>query len=234
MGLALRVLEESGAISRHLDFFLAHRWTAAGDHAACRHDVAIPDTRAEFVKGKPRARLLAMFCAFVFSAPHVCLATEGARLSGWTLSDDGLPLAGVEVVLACPPAPVRRIVSDEWGYFELVDLPPGYCRLRGTKRGYVDANIDGDPGVHGLYNLKVTQDAWRHGFELRLARGVILTGTITDARGRPVRNIRVHPIRREVANGIARLVPAPYRPVTESGAFEFTALLVVPGKYVNP
>lgn len=73
------------------------------------------------------------------------------------------------------------------------------------------------------------EGAWRDGFELRLARGVILTGRITDARGRPGRKTRVHPIRREVTNGIAKLVAVPYRPVSLSGAFEFTAL--PPGEY---
>jgi protocatechuate 3,4-dioxygenase beta subunit len=110
-----------------------------------------------------------------------------------------------------------------------MNLPPGNCRLWGTKRGYVDANIEGDPYVQGQYSLRVLEGAWRDGFELRLARGVTLTGRITDARGRPGKKTRVHPIRREVANGTARLVAVPYRQVSLSGAFEFTAL--PPGEY---
>jgi hypothetical protein len=59
---------------------------------------------------------------------------------------------------------------------------------------------------------------------LRLARGVIITGRITDARGRPAQNVRVHPIRREVTNGIPSLNAMPYLPVDASGAFEFVNL----------
>jgi hypothetical protein len=185
--------------------------------------------KGDRVKGRARELFLVISGALLLCTPHVFLATQDARLSGWTLTDDGLPLSAVEVVLACPPAPVRRTVSDDRGHFELPNLPAGNCRLWGTKPGYVDANIEGDPYVQGQYNLKVLEGAWRDGFELRLARGVILTGRITVARGRPWKKTRVHPIRREVRNGVTRLVAVPYRQVSLSGAFEFPAL--PPGEY---
>ena len=111
----------------------------------------------------------------------------------------------------------------------MLDLPPGNCRLWGTKRGYVEAHAEGDPYVRDQYSLQVLQGTWRDGFELRLARGAILAGRITDARGRSEKNIRVHPVRREVTNGTARLVAVPYQQVSKSGAFEFAAL--PPGEY---
>jgi hypothetical protein len=181
------------------------------------------------VKRRARGLFVLISGALLLCSPPVFLATQDARLSGWTLTDDGLPLSAVEVVLACPPAPVRRTVSDDRGHFELVNLPAGNCRLWGTKRGYVDANGEGDPYVRDQYNLKVLEGAWRDGFELRLARGVILTGRITDAQGRAWKKTRVHPIRREVTNGAPRLVAVAYRQVSVSGAFEFTAL--PPGEY---
>ena len=181
------------------------------------------------VKRRKRRLVLAISAASWLCVSHPGLGAEGARLSGWTLTEDGLPLPAVQVVLACPPAPVRRTVADDRGRFDLMNLPPGNCRLWGTKRGYVDANAEGDPDVRGPYSLKVLEGAWRDGFELRLARGMILTGRITDARGRPAKGIRVHPVRREVTNGSARLVAMPYLPVTASGAFEFPTL--PPGEY---
>ena len=148
--------------------------------------------------------------------------SQGARLSGWTLTTDGQPLAGVEVVLACPAtAPARRTQSDDRGRFELMNLPPANCRLWGTKRGYVDANVEGDAGLSGAYSLRVNEGAWRDGFELRLARGAVLTGRIQNYQGKEARNIRVHPIRREVANGVTKLVPLAYTRVDPSGRFEF-------------
>ena len=131
------------------------------------------------MKGRARGLFVLMSGALWLCTSPV--ATQDARVSGWTLTDDGLPLSKVEVVLACPPAPVRRTVSDDRGHFELANLPAGNCRLWGTKPGYVDASIEGDPYVQGQYNIRVLEGSWRDGFELRLARGVILTGRITDA-----------------------------------------------------
>lgn len=155
-------------------------------------------------------------------------AQEGARVSGWTLNEDGSPLAGVEVVLACPPNRVRRTVSDASGRFDLTNLPRGNCNLRGTKAGYVDDTARGDPDGSGHYALKVAEGVWRDGFELRLARGVIVSGRVLDMRGRPARNVRVHPIRRDKVSG--KITPLAYRSIVgDDGAFEFATL--PPGEY---
>lgn len=156
-------------------------------------------------------------------------AARGASLAGWTLSDDGRPLAGVEVIVACPPGPVSRTVSDGQGRFELVDLRPGNCLLRGHTSGYVDAIVEGDPGVPGGYGLRVLAETRRDGFELRLTRGAFVSGRITDARGEPASRIRVHLIRREMTFGLAKLSAVPYGPVDASGSFKAGA--VPPGEY---
>ena len=154
-------------------------------------------------------------------------AQEGARVSGWTLNEDGSPLAGVEVILACPPNPVRRTPSDESGRFDLTNVLPGNCSLRGTKAGYVDDTAQGDPDARGQYALKVAEGVWRDGFELRLARGVIVSGRVIDPHRRPARNVRVHPIRRDIVSG--KINPLAYRAINADGAFEFANL--APGEY---
>lgn len=163
------------------------------------------------------------------AATHGLLGQEGGRVSGWTLTPDGRPLGGVDVALPCPPAPVQRTVSDESGRFDLTNLAPGNCRLIARKRGYVDASDNGEPGAPGGYGLAVTAGAWRDGFELRLAKGAVLTGRVKDKSGPTVRAIRVQPIRREKHNGAASNVPLAYQLATASGEFEFTAL--PPGEY---
>lgn len=163
------------------------------------------------------------------AATQVLLGQEGGRVSGWTLTEDGRPLGGVDVALPCPPARVQRTVSDESGRFDLTNLAPGNCRLIARKRGYVDASHSGEPGAPGGYGLAVTAGAWRDGFELRLAEGAVLTGRVKDEPGRAKRAIRVHPIRREGGDGDLRTVPLAYQVATASGDFEFTAL--PPGEY---
>jgi hypothetical protein len=131
--------------------------------------------------------------------------------------------------LACPPNPVRRTMSDDRGRFDLTNLPPGNCTLRGTKAGYVDDSAEGDPGVEGQYALKVVEGIWRDGFELRLAQGVIVSGRVIDERGRPAGGVRVHPIRRRAMNGISRINPVAYQLTNPAGTFEFANL--PPGEY---
>ena len=107
-----------------------------------------------------RPLLQLISAAIVLCAAPVIPATEGARVSGWTLTDDGRPLAGTEVFLACPPAPVRRTVSGEDGRFDLSNLPSGNCRLGARKAGYLDATAEGDRDVRSAYSLKVLQGTY--------------------------------------------------------------------------
>lgn len=176
-------------------------------------------------------RLSALSIAIVLSvpAPEIYARQEGGRVSGWTLAEDGSPLAGVEVVLACPPNPVRRSVSDESGRFDLTNLPSANCGLRATKAGYVDSSVGGDHNVDAQYGLKIAAGIWRDGFELRLTRGVIVSGRIIDDRGEPASNVRVHAIRREPMNGIRNVYAFPYRVTNAAGTFELSNL--PPGEY---
>jgi carboxypeptidase family protein len=119
-------------------------------------------------------------------------------------------------------------MSDDRGRFAFANLPSGNCRMWGTKAGYVDKDAVGDPDVRGPYSLKVVEGIWRDGFELRLARGVIVTGRVMNERG-PAKDVRVHPIRRDAVNGISKIDPLEYRPTNPAGTFEFANL--PPGEY---
>ena len=155
-------------------------------------------------------------------------ALQTARITGWTLTDSGNVLPGVEVALACPKSgPGRRTVSDERGVFRFDGLPPGDCHLWGSKRGYTDQDAEGDPGMTGQYNLRILAGSVRDGVELRLARGVIVRGTVKDADGRTPTNVFVNITRREGSrDGRSGGV---LRPLSSEGAFEAPNL--PPGTY---
>ena len=156
-------------------------------------------------------------------------ALQGARITGSTLTDTGDVLPNVSVALACPKSgPARRTVSDERGVFRFDDLPPGDCHLWGSKPGYMDQDAEGDPGMTGQYNLRITARSVRDGVELRLGRGVVVRGMVTDADGKPPKNVFVSIQRAEGSrdgrtSGVLRSIDA-------EGRFEASNL--PPGTYL--
>ena len=156
------------------------------------------------------------------------VAMQTARITGWTLTESGEVLPGVAVALACPKSgPARNTISDERGVFQFEGLPAGECHLWGTKRGYTDKDAEGDPGLTGQYNLRILAGSVRDGVELRLARGVIVRGTVKDADGRPPRNVfvNIHATGRTRDGRIASVL----RSLSPDGVFEASNL--PPGTY---
>ena len=153
---------------------------------------------------------------------------QGARITGSTLTDSGDVLPNVSVALACPKSgPARRTVSDERGVFRFDDLPPGDCHLWGSKPGYMDQDAEGDAGMTGQYNLRITPGSVRDGVELRLGRAVVVRGTVTDADGKPPQNVFVN-IHRAEGSRDGR-IPGVLRPLSAEGRFEASNL--PPGTY---
>ena len=159
------------------------------------------------------------------------MAQGSARLAGWTLTPDGNPVADVEVGLACPPRQVRRTRSDSTGRFEFSGLPAANCRLIGRKDGYIAGSFDGDPMLRtpGGYNLHVRDGESRDAITIEMRRGATLGGRIFDEQGRPATKTYVHPVRREIVNGVLKLNAAPFLPLDADGRFGYGAL--PPGEY---
>ena len=161
--------------------------------------------------------------------PSRGIPVEGtARVAGWTVSPTGEPIAGVEVGLPCPPQRVRYVQSDASGRFEITGLPEGNCRLIARKDGYVEATENGEP-ARGGYGIRIRAGETRDGFELRLARGAIVSGVIRADGGPPPDGVTFQLLRRDVVAGIEKLVPLGYAPVRQGGAFQTAA--VPPGEY---
>jgi hypothetical protein len=149
------------------------------------------------------------------------------RVSGWTLTPAGEPLAGVEVALACPPLPVQRVMSDHWGRFEFRSAA-GNCRVIARKEGRVSASFDGEPAPGG-YRIAVRGGSTHDAIELRLAPAGTITGVISAPDRELPEGLRFQVVRREVTAGIERLVALSYALVRRDG--RFTASGLAPGDY---
>lgn len=121
--------------------------------------------------------------------PRIEKPTRGS-LSGRVLSDAGQPMAEISVMAIQSGAQdannaigfmnVRSALTDAAGNFSLDDLRPGAYKMNVFAPGYVLSDFDEGkyfrPGDH------VT---------LRLVKGGVITGTVTDSSGAPVIGIQV-------------------------------------------
>jgi hypothetical protein len=126
-------------------------------------------------------------------APHT-VARSGCRLTGTACDEDGLALAGLELLLQpCPNARPRDVWShglallpdasvraqttcDGSGAFAFDDVPAGGWAL--TVRG--DADLP-----QASYGFRLTDDQRAVHKRLVLARGLRLSGLVLDPEGRP-------------------------------------------------
>lgn len=125
-------------------------------------------------------------------------------ITGRLTDDSGQPLpnAGIFVTKAgSVTGPRRSLGTDEEGRFRADDLAPGSYSVSAYVPGYVSATES------------VEREYYRPGevVNLRMMKGGIITGTVTNSSGEPVVGVRVSPVR--VRDGEGR----PVRGVSQSG-----------------
>ena len=123
--------------------------------------------------------------------------TTGTGSIAGRITEDGTgrPINRAIVTLVRPEGgPGHTVLANADGYFVFRNLPAGrYARLNATKPSYVTTFYGAKRP--GLYQQGVTiplQDG-QHlaGIDLTMVRGGVVTGTIVDHEGRPVRDARV-------------------------------------------
>ena len=100
----------------------------------------------------------------------------------------------------------RTIVTDDSGRFAFREVPAGRFMLNAVKDAYVSMAYGARrPGGQGA-PLTIADAAQVTGLTLRLQRGAVITGTITDTAGQPVADVQVGAFNYAFVNGERRLV----------------------------
>ena len=142
---------------------------------------------------------LALFCTgAVFAQQRIAQTNpiEVRAITGRVVNEAGHPLPGVSVVARSVSGSTAQSTStDIEGHFKLQRLDAGLYRLSANLPGYVsdDQEIDRtDPGAFYRPGDSVT---------LRLIKGGVITGVVTDPSGEPVAAVTIRAFRIRDAEG---------------------------------
>ncbi|CAN5433197.1 hypothetical protein BH18ACI2_BH18ACI2_24660 [soil metagenome] len=128
-------------------------------------------------------------------------STENTRpkgtITGRIIDDDGQPVEGATIIAIAQRAQrPNPSSSGADGKFTLSNLEPGSYTLDAHAPGYV---LESEPGT----NSAATQKFYRNGdtATLRLTRGGVITGKVTNASGEPIVGVRVRAVRVRYLDG---------------------------------
>lgn len=135
-----------------------------------------------------------------------------ASLSGSVVaSSDGKPIRRVTVTLAGgAPAGSRVAVTDDQGQFTFRSLPAGRFTLTASRLGYVTAAYGAtrgwrSPGVP----IVIGQGQQIANLSLRMMKGGVITGRITDPLGQPIDNLEIGIGEQRTLNGQMTITGVP-------------------------
>lgn len=154
-------------------------------------------------------------------------------------------ITGVVTTDSANPTPVRRVVvtlnsteprvgrttvTDDAGRFVFTSLPAARYSLTATKAGYLDARYGAtQPGRAGTPIVLAENE--QSALTLKITKGAVITGTIRDVHGDPVRGVAVSLSRYELVNGERRLVDAGERSQLSDDRGQYRIYGLQPGEY---
>jgi carboxypeptidase family protein len=157
-----------------------------------------------------------------------------AALAGVVIEDDerSAPLRRAKVTLNSPELPVgRTVITNDNGTFTFDHLPAGRYTVGATKDAYLQVYF-GARRVERIGHPIVLADGETRSIMLRVPRGAVIAGTITDGEGQPAPGISVeaYVVPTSRASG-ERLFPATIQAATDDlGGYRLYGLAA--GEYV--
>ena len=167
----------------------------------------------------------ALLCCAICASAQTDNAPQGV-ITGRVIDESGQPIANAQIYVGSPRGRANAS-SDTDGRFSTDSLPRSAYTISASAPGYYDPDsLAGERGERTYYQLG---DA----VTLRLNKGAVITGRVTNANGEPLIAVRVNATRiRPLAgpansNTLARVVE---RTTDDRGVYRFYGLL--PGVYL--
>lgn len=166
------------------------------------------------------------------AATTAATPTTYGTISGRLMSDDGRPLSNSSVFLSVlgsmVPSPPRAGLTDSSGRFEFRNLPSGAYSIQPNVPGYVrlrSPEEEAEPRER-------TYNRIGDNVNVTMAKGGAITGTVTDAAGRPVVATRVRVLRVRDATGKPMRATTFLRDVVTDDRGVYRAWGLEPGSYL--
>ncbi|HJR59681.1 MAG TPA: carboxypeptidase-like regulatory domain-containing protein [Vicinamibacterales bacterium] len=157
----------------------------------------------------------------------------GVIAGSLTSADLGRPVRKAQVRLVrATPRMTRTTTSDAEGRYTFANLPPGDYTLSASKPGYIEMVLGArrpGPGVPGTM-LTLAAGHKIENLSLKLARGGVISGVVTDEFGDPALGVPVRAMRFAYSNGHRVAQPVGNVVTDDLGAYRIAGLL--PGEYV--
>lgn len=127
---------------------------------------------------------------------HSLSMTAGATVSGTVVDPQGKPVAGANVSIMCGYVPLGKLVSDQAGHFALGGITPlADAAARGNPPAAWQVSVIPPDDALDLMEATVTipDPTVRNPapVSIRLTKGAVITGLVTDPAGKPVANCNV-------------------------------------------
>jgi len=130
-----------------------------------------------------------------------------------------------------PGVPGQTAATDDEGRFEFRNVPAGRYRIEVQKAGFLRASYGATRPNRAGTPVPVAEGSRTDGLTIRLVHGAAISGTVRDARGRPMPGITVSALRRDYsALGERRLSSQASATTDDQGAYRAWGL--PPGDYV--
>jgi 5-hydroxyisourate hydrolase-like protein (transthyretin family) len=134
-----------------------------------------------------------------------------AVVSGVVMTDEATPqpLRRAQVTLSSTDQPIlKNVFTDAQGRFVVPELPAGRYSLSASKGGYVrmlyGARRHDRPGTP----INLAEGQQLSGLSMRLPRGGVIAGRITDENGAPAGGVQVRLLQYRMQQGERTLLPA--------------------------
>ena len=153
-----------------------------------------------------------------------------ASIAGRVLTaDSGRPVKRASVIVSGGGRGGRSTVTDDQGRYQIAELGAGTYSITASKNGFVDAIYGQRRALQAGTPLTLVDAQAAANVDLRLTRGGVITGHVTDEDGEPLPRALVTVQRYQYVRGERQLTPAGGDQTDDRG--QYRAFGLAPGDY---